>query len=53
MVEYDLERRVLLPNEVESLLTMLFCPHPLRQSEIVELLAYKFPHLDQHRQRYI
>jgi hypothetical protein len=32
---------------------MLFCPHPLRQSEIVELLQYKFPDLDDQRARYI
>ena len=53
MVEYDLERRTLPPQEVESLLTLLFCPHPLRQSEIVELLTYKYPSLEQQRRNYI
>jgi hypothetical protein len=53
LVEYDLDRRTLPPQEVESLLTLLFCPHPLRQSEIVELLAYKYPSLEQQRSRYV
>jgi hypothetical protein len=35
------------------LLTLLFCPHPLRQSEIIELLAYKYPSLEHQRTNYI
>lgn len=53
MVEYDLDKDIIVPEEVESLLCMLFCPHPLRQSEIVELLTYKFPTLAEQRARYL
>lgn len=53
MAEYDLSRESIDPEEIESLLSMLFCPHPLRQSELVELLAYKFPGLEEKRLRYV
>jgi hypothetical protein len=53
LVEYDLERQAIDPEEIESLLSMLFCPHPLRQSEMVELLNYKFPDLEEKRLKYV
>lgn len=53
LVGYDLECESVDQEEIERLLIILFCPHPLRQLEIVHLLEDLFPDLQQSRARYV